>query len=276
MIARKTILILTLTLFVRGTSAQSFLDTLIYQVDSSLVDLKVDKLNNQWFIYDNKIIRKSAEKAYNDTLENLHIAQLSLDLNNPLKNLFYYRNNNAVEVKNSRWGTISNFKLDALQIFQPSFVNFSADKMIWILDISSNTLYKLNENGVQISHKSNPFKVKNSFYFPTKLIQLKNYSIALDSSYGIFILDDYGSLVQHLELKSVQKIYEFKGKVYFTQGDTVIQLQTTTKDEINLSKTKKIVFPCSILSLQTYNENALILFENKRIYEMKNFESLFE
>jgi hypothetical protein len=276
MAVRKAILILTLTLFVSAVQAQSALDSFKYYSDSTLVDLKVDKLNNQWFIYDNKIIRKSIEKAYNDTIENIHIPQLSLDLTIPLKNLFYYRDKNRVEIKNSRWGTISSFKLDALQIFQPCFVNFSTDKMIWILDVSSNTLYKLNENGVKISQKPNPFKVENKFFYPTELIQLKNECIALDKTYGIFILDDYGNLVQHLKTDSTQKIFEYKGKVYLSHGKTLIQFQATSKMAIDLTQTKKLHFPNTILSLQTYNENALILFENKRIYELKNFESLFE
>lgn len=276
MAVKKAILILTLTSFVRVVQAQSVLDSLKFYSDSTLVDLKVDKLNNQWFIYDYKIIRKSNEKAYNDTLENLHFAHLSLDLNIPLKNLFHYKNTNSVEIKNSRWGVISNFKLDALQIYQPSFVNFSADKMIWILDISGNTLFKLNENGVKISQKPNPFKIENKFFYPTELIQIKNECIALDKTYGIFILDDYGNLIQHLKMDSTKKIYECKGKVYASQGKTLIQFQATSKMSIDLTLTKKLNFPNTILSLQTYNENALILFENKRIYELKNFESLFE
>jgi hypothetical protein len=128
MAAKKLILILTLTSFVRVFQAQSFLDSFTLKFDSALVDLKVDKLNNQWFIYNNKIIRSSNEKAYNDTLLNQNNAQLHLDLNTPLKNLFYYRNKNSVEVKNSRWGTISSFRLDALILVAMHFT--SSMKMV--------------------------------------------------------------------------------------------------------------------------------------------------
>jgi hypothetical protein len=199
-----------------------------------------------------------------------------MDLNTPLKNLFYFRNKNTIEIKNSRWGVISNIKLDPLHIFEPSFVKFTADKMIWILDVSENILYKLNENGVKISQKRNPFKVNGQFYFPTEVVQIKNYTLALDTSYGIFILDDYGNLVQYKKMGSCQGIFEYKGNAYLSKQNYLIQFQTRHSGEIDMVKTKKIEFSSPVNSLQFFNENALILFKNKRIYELKNFENLFE
>jgi hypothetical protein len=276
MAVRKAILILTLTLVVSQFQAQSFLDSINFVIDTNLINIKVDKLNNKWLIYENKIIRTSNEKAYNDTFENLNLHQLSLDLNVPLKNLFYSSKKNSVEIKNSRLGVISSFKLDALQIFQPSFVNFTADKMIWVLDISANLLHKLNENGVKISQKSNPFRINGRSFFPTELVQLKNSSILLDKKYGVFILDDYGNLSQSKKIDSTKHLFEFNGKVYLSKGKSLIQFQSNSLGEIDLTKEKHLNFDVPILSLQSFNENALILFEDKRIYELKNFESLFE
>ncbi len=276
MAATRAILILILTLLVKSYYCQTFLDTLTYTLDTTLLDLKVDKLNNKWLIYENRIIRISPEKSYNDTLDNLNLRQLSLDLNTPLKNLFYLRNKNTIEIKNSRWGVVSNIKLDPLHIFEPAFVKFTADKMIWILDVSENMLHKLNENGVKISQKRNPFKVNGQFYFPTEVIQIKNFTLALDTSYGIFILDDYGNLVQYKKMGSCQGIFEFKGNAYLSKQNYLIQFQTRPSGEIDLTKTKRIEFSSPVISLQFFNENALILLKNKRIYELKNFENLFE
>ena len=276
MVARRVILILTLTLLAKLNYCQSFLDTLPFQLDTTLLDLKVDKLNNKWLIYQNKIIRVSSEKAYNDTLDNLDVQQLNLDLNIPLKNLFYFKNKNLVEIKNSRWGVISRFKLDALLIHQPSFVKFTADRMIWVLDISENQLYKLNENGVIVSQKRNPFKVNQQFYFPAEVVLLKNNNIALDSNFGVFVMDDYGNLIQAKKIDSCRRLYEYKGQIYIARGNSLIQFQNKFNGDIDFSKFKKIEFNSIVQSLQTYNENALIFFENKRIYELKNLDNLFE
>jgi hypothetical protein len=276
MAARRAILILILTLLVKSYYCQTFLDTLIYSRDTTLLDLKVDKLNNKWLFFENRIIRVSPEKSYNDTLDNLNLRQLSLDLNTPLKNLFYFRHKNTIEIKNSRWGVISNIKLDPLHIFEPAFVKFTVDKMIWVLDVSENILYKLNENGVKISQKRNPFKVNGQFYFPTEVVQIKNYTLAIDTSYGIFILDDYGNLVQSKKMGSCQGIFEYKGNAYLNKQNYLFQFQTKHTGEIDMTNPKRIEFSSPVISLQVFNENALILFRNKRIYELKNFENLFE
>lgn len=276
MVPKRIISILILTHVSFSFYSQSILDSLPYFEDSALIDLKVDKLNNKWFIYDHKIIRSSAEIAYNDTFYFQNIGDVQLDLQIPLKNLLYHRSANTIEINNSRWGIISKFRLDQLQIYQPAFVKFTLDKMIWILDISNNSLYKINENGVKISQNPNPFRVKNQPYFPTQVIQLRNQSLALDTNYGLFVINEYGSLIQHIQLISYKNIFEFKGHIYLTQDRGITRYEINKLEEVDNTSAKKAILPYSIKTIQTYNENALILFENKRIYELKTLDDLFK
>jgi hypothetical protein len=276
MVPKRIISILILTLVSFSFYSQSILDSIPYFEDSALIDLKVDKLNNKWYIYDHKIIRSSAEIAYNDTFYFQNIGDVQLDLQIPLKNLFYHRSANTLEINNSRWGVISKFRLDQLQIFQPAFVKFTLDKMIWVLDISNNSLYKINENGVKISQNPNPFRVKNQSYFPTQIIQLRNQSLALDTNYGLFVINEYGSLIQHIQLNSSKNIFEFKGHIYLTQDRGITRYEINKLEEVDNTSAKKAILPYPIKSIQTYNENALILFENKRIYELKTLDNLFK
>ena len=276
MVPKRIISILILTLVSFSFYSQSILDSIPYFEDSALIDLKVDKLNNKWYIYDHKIIRSSAEIAYNDTFYFQNIGDVQLDLQIPLKNLFYHRSANTIEINNSRWGVISKFRLDQLQIYQPAFVKFTLDKMIWVLDISNNSLYKINENGVKISQNPNPFRVKNQSYFPTQIIQLRNQSLALDTNYGLFVINEYGSLIQHIQLNSSKNIFEFKGHIYLTQDRGITRYEINKLEEVDNTSAKKAILPYPIKSIQTFNENALILFENKRIYELKTLDNLFK
>ena len=276
MVPKRLISIFILTLVSLSFYSQSLLDSLSYLTDTALLDIKVDKLNNKWYIYDHKIIRISAEKAYNDTLNFQNISDVYLDIQNPLKNLFYHRSTNTIEINNSRWGVISKFRLDQIQIYQPAFVKFTLDKMILVLDISNNALFRINENGVKISQNANPFTIGNQSYFPTQIIQLKNHSLALDSHYGLFVINEYGSLIQQIKINSYQKIYEFKGKIYVTKGREILRYDINSKEEIDTSSIKKALLPYALLSFQNYKENALILFENKHIYELKNLDNLFK
>ena len=145
-----------------------------------------------------------------------------------------------------------------------------------MLDISNNSLYKINENGVKISQNPNPFRVKNQSYFPTQIIQLRNQSLALDTNYGLFVINEYGSLIQHIQLNSSKNIFEFKGKIYLTHGREIKRYEMNTMEELDNISVKKAILPYPIKSIQTYNENALILFENKRIYELKTLDNLFK
>ena len=61
MVVKRIISILILTHVSFSFFSQSIFDSLTYSVDSALLDLKVDKLNNKWYIYDHKIVRSSAE-----------------------------------------------------------------------------------------------------------------------------------------------------------------------------------------------------------------------
>ena len=273
---KRIISILILTHVSFSFFSQSIFDSLTYSVDSALLDLKVDKLNNKWYIYDHKIVRSSAEAAYNDTLYFQNIGDVQLDLQIPLKNLFFHRSSNTIEINNSRWGVLSKFRLDQLQIYQPTFVKFTLDKMILVLDVSNNSLYKINENGVKISQNPNPFRIGNQSYFPTQIIQLRNQSLALDTNYGLFIINEYGNLIQHLPLKSYKYLFEHKGKIYLTQGRGITRYEMSALELVDNTSAKKAFLPYPIKSIQTYYENALILFENERIYEVKILDSLFK
>jgi len=276
MVVKRIISILILTHVSFSFFSQSIFDSLTYSVDSALLDLKVDKLNNKWYIYDHKIVRSSAEAAYNDTLYFQNIGDVQLDLQIPLKNLFFHRSSNTIEINNSRWGVLSKFRLDQLQIYQPTFVKFTLDKMILVLDVSNNSLYKINENGVKISQNPNPFRIGNQSYFPTQIIQFRNQSLALDTNYGLFIINEYGNLIQHLPLKSYKYLFEHKGKIYLTQGRGITRYEMSALELVDNTSAKKAFLPYPIKSIQTYYENALILFENERIYEVKILDSLFK
>lgn len=276
MVVKRIISILILTHVSFSFFSQSIFDSLTYSVDSALLDLKVDKLNNKWYIYDHKIVRSSAEAAYNDTLYFQNIGDVQLDLQIPLKNLFFHRSSNTIEINNSRWGVLSKFRLDQLQIYQPTFVKFTLDKMILVLDVSNNSLYKINENGVKISQNPNPFRIGNQSYFPTQIIQFRNQSLALDTNYGLFIINEYGNLIQHLPLKSYKYLFEHKGKIYLTQGRGITRYEMSALELVDNTSAKKAFLPYPIKSIQTYYENALILFENERIYEVKTLDSLFK
>lgn len=276
MIRIRKILILLLLLSSEAADSQSAFDTLPYSIDSVLLDIKVDLLSNIWYIYDNKIVRKSMELSYIDTLSLPQNTIPTIDVSNPLKNLFFYKNQNQVEIKNSRWAAVSKFRLDQLQIYQPSFVHYSLDKRIWTLDMNTNQLYQLNENGVKMTEKPNPFIDKNQTFYPTKGVFSDHYGYFLDTSSGIFVLDDYANLVQFVTMKTVHAIFVYRDHIYLCQKNTMYRVNKKRDGELDLNYSKVLTLPSQVISLQTLNDKALLFLRDKRVFQIKNLEKLFE
>lgn len=277
MIVIKKILILVLSLTSFNLSAQNFLDTVIYTIDSNLVDIKVDKLGNIWKFYPENIIRTSQDNAYNDTLNfDYSIEDIVVDLTFPLKNLFYNRSKNLVEIYNSRWGIMSTLKLDKINIFQPSLVQFSSDENYWILDKSSNNFLKINETGVQKRANRNPFYVNKNYYYPTKLIDFKYFLVTMDKNYGLFVTDNYGSLSQTIKIDSIIAIHRFSDILFIEKNNRLEEYKYNEIEKKIIKTGRYLSLDSKIISIQALNKQALIFKENKRLFKIDNFEKLFQ
>mgnify|MGYP007011026582 CR=1 FL=1 len=269
-------MILILTFVSHSFYSQSSLDSFPYTIDSNILDLRVDRLQNVWQIYPNYILRKSQDKAYQDTFNyRFNPDNNAIDLKFTLKNLFFNKQSNSIELLNSRWGVLSTLKLDKIEIYQPCLVKFSSDENFWVLDMSSNNLFKVNENGIKKYIRKNPFKIGNKFFFPTNLIDNKSYIVALDTSYGLFVIDDYGNLSQHIWLASANAIFPYGENIILVNDSSMGMYAYDTKDRQLKLMGKNISITSKIKSIVELNENALILNENKRIYKIENLSKLF-
>lgn len=277
MVRKIKTIILILILGQTSLVAQSLLDSFPYTfVDTQLIDLQVDKLNNTWYFYSNRIVRHSQDKAYIDTMNISNYENgWSIDIKFPLKVLLYNQNTNTIEIFNSRWGSMTKFKLDRVHIYQPSVVSFALDKTIWALDINDNKLYKVNETGVKVYERKNPFAIGNQFYFPTQIFEFENYTVGFDTSFGLIVLDLYGNLVQTIALDKVQKIFLLNNSLYILKENDLSCIRLNP--EINKFQVlSKIISLPPIISLSQSNENTLILAKDKKLYSVKNLDLLFK
>jgi hypothetical protein len=278
MVQIKRITILTLWLLSHNLVAQSSsLDSISFYTDSSLLDFKVDKLNNSWYFYPNFIVRTSLDKAYNDTVFIPYQKEkIQIDLAFSFKNLVYNRQRNYIELLNSRWGVLSKIQLDKINIFQPSLVNFSADENYWILDKESNQLLKINESGVIKYQIKNPFFQENKYYFPTELTEYGSFSIAIDTHFGLFILSNYGQLIQAIPIDSFTSFFAIHDRYYIQSNKFLAEYSYDFKVNKLMSTGRNTILKSKIISIATQNKNAVIFTENNRIYQVKNIEMLFK
>lgn len=267
--------ILTLILPLISGRAQSIIDSLPYTLDTSLTAIEVDKLQNTWYFYPNYILRKSNDVAYNDTLFlPIQKEKIQFDLSFSFKNLVFNPSRNTIELLNSRWGSLSKIHLDKLNILQPSLANFSADENYWVLDRESNQLFKINESGIIKSQIQNPFISKKN-YFPTYLTDNGSEIIALDTSFGLFILTSYGQLKQAIPIESIYSFYKIENKIYIQTPQKLSEYSLESPESMLKKTGMSLDLGFKLKSIAIQKKNAIIFFENNRIYKIDKFQSLF-
>ena len=270
-----TILILTLnsTLFF----SQCTMDSFDYEVEPGLKYVEIDRLQNEWRFYDDKIIRKSEDKAYVDTfLLYDKFSTFSFDLRFPLKTLVYSFSKNRIDIKNSRWGTNASLSLDRIPFFQPALVQYSSDENFWILDKISNQMAKVNEVGMVKFSKMNPFRINNHSYQPTQLIDRKNYLVAMDSTFGLFVMDDYANLIQTLPIENLQSIFEYKGLLYIQKKDSMMEYRWNSENRQLVSTNRFLVLKSKLLSIAHGISQTILFTANHRIYRVRDMDCLFQ
>jgi hypothetical protein len=198
--------------------------------------------------YSEHIIVKTENKV-SDTFYTSKYGHLtSLDTRFPLKKLAYFKESNSFLVLNNRFGIITFTQLDKIGLFESVFVTYSSDGLIWIFDRASNRLLKINENNDTKFQTDNPFFYKNKAYFPTHFFDLKSKMIALDTTFGLFVLDSYGNLLESIPSATISKVFVIQSIVFIIKEGQLFQFDyetyqfKTIKTDVNISGVKNIFY----------------------------------
>jgi hypothetical protein len=214
--------------------------------------------------YDEHSIVKTENKV-SDTFYTSKYGHLtSLDTRFPLKKLAYFKESNSILVLNNRFGIVTHTQLDKIGLFESLFVTYSSDGLIWVFDRVSNRLLKINENNDVKFQTDNPFFYKNKAYFPTQYLDLKTKNIALDTSFGLFILDSYGNLLETIPSASISKVFVIQSFVFLIKDGQLFQLDY----ENNKIKSVKTTAPIDSIKSLFYSEGSFYYFdgiENRKI-----------
>lgn len=256
--------------------AQSAIDSLLIrkEIEPNLLDILTDASGNLWKIYPQKIRRVSDDFGYNDSFSSTLIdANTTIDAKFPLKTLLYHPSQNKINIINSRWGTLTELRLDFLNIHQPSAVHYAYDGTIMILDRYSNQFYKINENGTIKMTTPNPFVIGSNYYFPHKMIDYKLYSLAMDTAYGIFMIDNYGTYMAKYKISNA-KIISSDRKLYILENSRLFRLYIN-QDKVMSRSRKWIPMMRTIESIVKY-KGETILRESNTLYYYRDFDKLFD
>jgi hypothetical protein len=226
-------------------------------------DFKICPLGIE-YKYDNHKIIKSENNLY-DTFYTAKFGSLTfLDTRFPLKKLAFFKESNSFLVLNNRFGIITYTQLDKIGLFESIFVTYSSDGLIWIFDRASNRLLKINENNDIKFQTENPFFYNNKSYFPSQYFDMKTKMIALDSSFGLFVLDSYGNLLEAIPYASISKFFVVQSYVFLIKEEKIILFDY----ENNNFKYVKTLTPVDTIKSLFYKQGSFYYFdglENRKI-----------
>jgi hypothetical protein len=206
-----------------------------------------------------------SENKQSDTFYTAKFGSLSfLDTRFPLKKLAYFKESNSFLVLNNRFGIVTHTQLDKIGLFESLFVTYSSDGLIWVFDRVSNRLLKINENNDVKFQTDNPFFYKNKAYFPTQFFDLKSKMIVLDTTFGLFVLDSYGNLLESIPAASISKVFVVQSFVFLIKDKQLFQLDY----ENYKIKSVKTTAPVDSIKSLFYSEGSFYYFdgiENRKI-----------
>jgi hypothetical protein len=136
--------------------------------------------------------------------------------------------------------------------------------LIWVFDRVSNRLLKINENNDVKFQTDNPFFYKNKAYFPTQFFDLKSKMIVLDTTFGLFVLDSYGNLLESIPAASISKVFVVQSFVFLIKDKQLFQLDY----ENYKIKSVKTTAPVDSIKSLFYSEGSFYYFdgiENRKI-----------
>lgn len=203
----------------------------------SFRDFSVDPMERLVLLYDDSIVKVSIDFIKREPLTSLDLGKYTIDCKFPLKTLVFNRDKNYLQIINSRAGILSEINFDMLKIYQPTFVQFSSDGMIWAYDNFNNILYKLNENNQIKFFQKDPFQYNGILYKPVQFLDFKNQVFVLDSNHGVLQLNNYGEIDKSYELKGVRYAFSLKNNIILVTDSSMykMNLDINVLEELNWS-----------------------------------------
>jgi len=203
--------------------------------------------------------------VFNDTRRYGNI--YSLDLNNPLKILVYYRDFTTILVLDRFLKVQNTIDLRRYGILQAKAVAQSYDNNYWIFDELDNTIKKIDDYG-NVLLQSPDFRILFSeLYNPSYIIDEKGLLYLYDEKRGWLLFDYYGTYKQHLDLLNRKDVQVTHGNLlgrdslFFYSSDVKSLTDLKLRSNINFSNAIKIQH--TLNNLFVLDQNGLSVYRIK-------------
>ena len=199
-------------------------------ITGNFVNFYADNLGNTFLVSKNNQVKKldqhlDSAGIFNDVRRYGDI--YSLDVNNPLKLLIYYKNFTTALVTDRFLNVRNTVDLRAAGVLQARAVAQSYDNNYWVFDELDNKLKKIDDNS-KVLLESPDFRILFSYnFFPQTIIDEDGALYLYDDKNGWMIFDYYGTFKQHIDAPGLKDVNVSRGNL--TGHDTAMFYSTNPK-----------------------------------------------
>lgn len=235
--------------------------TKVKSISGSYNNFYADNLGNIYLISANNQIKKINENldsvtVFNDVRRYGDI--YSMDVNNPLKIIVYYRDFTTILVLDRFLNIRNTIDVRNAGILQAKAVAQSYDNNYWVFDELNSKIKKIDDNG-NVLLESPDFRVLFSFEFiPQQIIDADGALYLYDAKKGWLIFDYYGAYKKHIDVTGWKDVKASKNALTGVDSNYLYSINSNTfgEQKINLG------LP-SAVKIQQWSDKFYVLTKNE-------------
>ncbi len=201
--------------------------------------LNVDILDNIYLITHSSQLKKLS--ATGDSLAVFNDVKKygnpsSIDVNNPLKIIVYYKNFATIVVLDRLLVLRNSINLRNKNIYTVDALCSSYDNNIWIFDEQDFKIKKIDEQGTIITESADMRMLTNETPSPIQIIDASNQLFLYDKKNGFYLFDYYGAFKSSLPFLNWQNVAIDHNVIYGFSANKLFSytLQSLQLKEYNL------------------------------------------
>jgi hypothetical protein len=181
----------------------------------------VDRLNHLYTVDNQDKLRKylPSGRLFADYHNTLYGTPTSFDFTNPFQPLVYYGDLAKVVNLDVNLGTVEEFQLSALQLFDVDCISRSMDGNFWTFDKINSQFKKINISGKVLVESITINLIWPEIQGVDKIADNGKFVAALVKGKGIIVLDLFGNVHKKIILPSVKEMYFLDHLLYADVGE---------------------------------------------------------
>lgn len=220
---------------------------LLAEIKINAKDIQTDRLGNVYAISNtNQLYKFDPNGKLLSTLNYAYLGNMShIDASNPMELYVFYKELNTVVFLDNNLAFRGKVNLSEAGILLASALGRSNTNGLWVYDVGSMQLKRLNKDGslVQESGNVRQFVASENFY-PTSIVDDGLRIYVCDSSSGILVFDVFANYLKTIPITGILELRMVKDELFYVRNKQLISYRTSTyqRDTMNLPKANFIDF----------------------------------